>query len=94
MRRRCLALLVLSGWLLAWPAPPGRSQEEGETLFPGQPRERSMKAGERHAYRVDVGEEPVLIRVEQQGIDLVIEARGRRGWWGPCGRSRTATARS
>lgn len=76
MRRRSLALLILAGWLLAWPAHPGRSQEESDLLVPGPPRERTIAGGETHSYRVYVTEDPVLVTVEQRGIDLVIEDRG------------------
>jgi len=57
---------------------PCRSQEAGESesLLPGPPRELRIASGEKHAYRVEVGEDPVLILVEQQGIDLVVAAQG------------------
>jgi CHAT domain-containing protein/tetratricopeptide (TPR) repeat protein len=78
MRRRSLALLPLAGWLLLSPAVPCRSQE-GEALLPGPPRELPIANGETHAYRVEVGEDPVLVLVEQQGIDLVVEAEDSAG---------------
>lgn len=75
MRRRSLTPLLLAGWLLAGPATPGGS-EDGEVLVPGPPRERPITEGETHVYRVAAGEDPVLVLVEQRGIDLVLEARG------------------
>jgi CHAT domain-containing protein/tetratricopeptide (TPR) repeat protein len=79
MRRRSLALLPLAGWLLLSPAVPGRAEEQGDLLLPGPPRELPIAAGEEHVYRVEVGEEPVLVLVEQQGIDLAVEAPGSTG---------------
>jgi CHAT domain-containing protein/tetratricopeptide (TPR) repeat protein len=92
MRRRSLALLVLAGWLLTWPARPGRSQEQVELLAPGPARERLISAEEAHAYRLEAEGGPVVVIVEQQGIDLVVEAGGLdgplassapNGRWGP-----------
>jgi CHAT domain-containing protein/tetratricopeptide (TPR) repeat protein len=92
MRRRTPALLVLAGWFLVLPAPPGRSQEEGERLLPEPARERTISGGESHVYRIEVGEEPVVVIVEQEGIDLVLEAHASAGTitsaapngrWGP-----------
>src|SRR5688572_17800466 len=93
MNRRSTALLLLAGLLLAFPVPPGRSEEVSDLLLPGQPRERAIAAEEAHVYRIKVGKEPVLVLVEQQGIDLVLEARGPadrelgvgagNGRWGP-----------
>ncbi|HEX5717752.1 MAG TPA: CHAT domain-containing tetratricopeptide repeat protein [Thermoanaerobaculia bacterium] len=89
--RRSLALLALAGSLLAWPTSPGRSQE-GEVLLPGPTLERAITSEETHVYRVEVGEEPVLVLVDQQGINVVVEARGPdgsltsdapNGRWGP-----------
>jgi hypothetical protein len=61
MRRRSPALLPLVGWLLLSSAVPCRSQEEDETLLPGPPHERPIAEGETHVYRVEAGEEPVLV---------------------------------
>jgi CHAT domain-containing protein len=90
MRRRSLALLVLAGCLLAWPATPGRSQEESELLLPGVARERSIADGDAHVYRVDVTDTASLVIVEQRSLDLVVEAAragtafsvdaGEHGW--------------
>ncbi len=71
----------------------GGAGDEGEILVPGQVRERPIVAGETHVYRTAVADAPLLITVEQQGIDLVLEARGAgnqgfgkvagNGRWGP-----------
>lgn len=79
MRRRSLALLVLAGLLLAWPAFPDRSQEESELLLPGPALDRAITSEKAHVYRVEVGAEPVLVLIDQQGIDLMVEARGPAG---------------
>jgi len=50
--------------------------EEGELLQPGEVRERPIAAGEIHVYRIAVADAPLLIAVEQRGIDLVVEAQG------------------
>lgn len=57
------ALLLLAGSL-----PTG-------LLVPGEPRELAIEEGEAHVYRVDAREGAVAVTVEQQGIDLVLEAR-------------------
>src|SRR5215218_3201107 len=75
MRHRSAALFLLAGSLLAFPVP-GRAEEAEELLLPGQLRERSMAAGEKHAYRVEVTDAPLLFTVDQQSIDLVLEVRG------------------
>lgn len=64
---RALVLLLLAGSLDA---------EEAELLLPGQSRERPIAAGEVHKYRVEVMDAPLLVTVEQRGIDLVVSARG------------------
>src|SRR6187551_3386874 len=79
MRRRSLALLVLAGWLLVWSPSPGRTQEQVELLAPGPDRERQISAEEAHAYRVETEGGPVVVIVEQQGIDLIVEASGLEG---------------
>src|SRR5215204_3564935 len=73
--RRSAALFLLAGSLLAFPSW-GRSQEGEELLLPGQSLDRSMAAGEKHAYRVEVTDYPLLFTVDQQSIDLVLEVRG------------------
>ncbi|MEA2561592.1 MAG: hypothetical protein QOH06_3096 [Acidobacteriota bacterium] len=75
MRHRSSALFLLAGSLLAFPVP-GRAEEVEELLLPGQLLERSIAGGQTHSYRVVVSEAPLLIAVEQRGIDLVIEAQG------------------
>src|SRR5437764_12014283 len=74
-----LAALVLSSCLLAARAvEPPRPEEP---LTPGETaRERSIAAGEVHAYRVTV--EPgasLLVTVEQKSIGLVLAIRGPGG---------------
>lgn len=79
MRRRPLALLPLVGWLLLSSAVPVGAQEEGGILLPGPCHESSIAEGETHVYRVQAAGLPLLITVEQQGIDLVLEAQGPAG---------------
>jgi CHAT domain-containing protein/tetratricopeptide (TPR) repeat protein len=50
--------------------------ETVELALPGQSRERSITAEERHVYRLEATGSPLLITVEQRGIDLIVEARG------------------
>lgn len=78
MKSRSLARLLLAGCLLMLPVP-GRPEDEIELLLSGPPYESSIAAGETRAYRVEVGEEPILILVEQQGIDLAVEVKGAAG---------------
>jgi CHAT domain-containing protein len=79
MRRRALALLLLAGSLLVVPGASGQPGEEAEALLPGPLRERPIGEGEKHIYRIAVGEDPVLVLVEQQSIDLVLAVRGPAG---------------
>ena len=65
MRRRSAALLSI-----AFFAAPGWPED----LFSGQSRQRGISAAEPHVYHLEVSGEPVLVLVEQQGIDLVVEA--------------------
>ncbi|MFL6201626.1 MAG: CHAT domain-containing protein [Thermoanaerobaculia bacterium] len=77
MRRRSTVLLLLAGSLLVF-SPSGGS-EEPEDLLPGQPRERAIAEGETHIYLLDTTSSPgspLLVTVEQQGIDLLLDARG------------------
>ena len=73
MRRRLSVILLLVVLSLAAPAVLGGVQEDGETLLPGQARERTIAGGEKHVYRVQVADTPLLITVEQKGINLVVE---------------------
>jgi CHAT domain-containing protein/tetratricopeptide (TPR) repeat protein len=76
-RRRSRPLLFLiAASLLASPGTPGGTAQDGEALPPGQRRERPIAGGETHLYRVEVGEAPLLVTVEQRGIDLVIDLVG------------------
>jgi CHAT domain-containing protein/tetratricopeptide (TPR) repeat protein len=75
MRCRSIALIPLAVWLLGGPAAPGGANAEGELLTPGPPLERSIASGENHIYRVEVTDAPLLVTVEQRGVDLVVEAQ-------------------
>jgi tetratricopeptide (TPR) repeat protein len=46
-----------------------------ELALPGAAVERAIDAGERHDYRVEATGSPLLITVDQRGIDLQIEIR-------------------
>ncbi len=61
------------------PAAPGGFREAAEVLPPGLGSERSIGAGEVHAWRLAVAEDPVLVAVEQRSVDLVLEIRGPAG---------------
>jgi len=74
MKRPALALILLA-ILLAVPAALA-ADPQGEVLVPGQLRERPIAAGETHVYRVEATDTPLLVSVDQRGIDLVLEARG------------------
>src|SRR4051812_47840363 len=94
MKPSALALVLLVTLVPGIPAARA-ADEPGETLLPGQVRERPIAAGEApHVYRVEVADVPLLVRVEQRGIDLVVAARGaadpselasdgHNGRWGP-----------
>ncbi|HEV8578381.1 MAG TPA: CHAT domain-containing protein [Thermoanaerobaculia bacterium] len=61
---------------MAAPALLGDGAEGGETLLPGQSREQPIAGGETRGYRVEVTSVPLLVKVEQLGIDLVVQAQG------------------
>lgn len=93
MRNCRLAGAVAVAWLLA-AIPSLRAEEAVEDLAPGLGRERLIAAGETHGYRVEVGNDPVLLVVEQRGINLEMEAlraagqeplsaNSLSGRWGP-----------
>jgi CHAT domain-containing protein/tetratricopeptide (TPR) repeat protein len=73
MRRSRPALLVAILFLIT-PAVLGGVGEQGQTLLPGQIRERPLAGGEAHAYRVEVMDAPLLVVVEQSALDLEVEA--------------------
>src|SRR6185295_3839990 len=73
--RRSRPALFIAVLFLATPAVLG-VEEQGETLLPGQVRERTIAGGETHIYTVQVADSPFLITVEQKGINLVVEAQG------------------
>jgi CHAT domain-containing protein/tetratricopeptide (TPR) repeat protein len=79
MRSGRPALLFLVVLSLAAPAALGGTGEEAEVLLPGQVREGPIAAGEAHVFQVDVPDAPLLITVQQQGVDLVIDAQGPMG---------------
>ncbi|MFL6263962.1 MAG: CHAT domain-containing protein [Thermoanaerobaculia bacterium] len=93
MKNPALALVLLAALLPETPAVPAVDPQD-EILLPGQVLERPIAAGETHVYRVEVADAPLLVSVEQRGIDLVVEARGTaepgapasdapNGRWGP-----------
>jgi CHAT domain-containing protein/tetratricopeptide (TPR) repeat protein len=67
--------LFIAVLFLATPAVLG-VEEQGEALLPGQVRERTIAGGEKHIYTVQIADIPLLITVEQKGINLVVEAQG------------------
>jgi tetratricopeptide (TPR) repeat protein len=82
LRRPGWAWLLAAAVLLA--PVPGRPQEDAvEVLLPGPPPEhpiaRPIAAGEKRLFRLDVADVPLLVTVDQQSIDLVVEARGPAG---------------
>jgi CHAT domain-containing protein/tetratricopeptide (TPR) repeat protein len=74
--RRCRPAILLAVFSLAVPAGFGGVGEEGEALLPGPAREHPIAGGKTSVYRVEVSDTPLLITVEQRGIDLVVEASG------------------
>lgn len=85
MGRRFLALVLLAASSLVAPAPGRPQVDDGEVLVPGPPVERAMAAGEKHLYRVEVKDDPVLVTADQRSIDLVLEVRGPAGQELPAG---------
>jgi CHAT domain-containing protein/tetratricopeptide (TPR) repeat protein len=85
-RRPCLLLLVLALAGLAagsngstgagTGASPGG---EAPALGPGDTLERTIAAGEVHSFRATVAGAPLLVIVEQRGIDLVVVDRPAAG---------------
>ncbi len=73
MRGHALAVLLLGTLPVSGEA--GGAGEDGEVLLPGRTRERAIAVGEVHAWRAEAGGAPLLLRVEQQGIDVVVAAR-------------------
>jgi len=63
--------MFLLGFLIA-PALYGAG-DGGEILLAGQARERTIAGGKTHVYRVEVADSPLLVTVEQKGINLVAE---------------------
>ncbi len=68
------ALLLAAAIALGGQTPPGDGAD-GEVLPPGQAQERTITAGAVHSWRLEAAETPLLLTVEQRGIDLVVEAR-------------------
>ncbi|HVS00156.1 MAG TPA: CHAT domain-containing tetratricopeptide repeat protein [Thermoanaerobaculia bacterium] len=75
MRTGRPALLLLAALFLA-SAAVDETAQDGETLPVGQRRERPITGGEAHVYHVAVADDPLLVTVEQRGLDLVVEAAG------------------
>ena len=71
MKCSSLIWMLLAIPLMAEPAPP----DEGEILTPGPALERPISAGETHAYRIEASDAPLVVVVEQRGIDLIVEAK-------------------
>jgi CHAT domain-containing protein/tetratricopeptide (TPR) repeat protein len=78
MNRRSLVLILLTA-LIPGAAASAAGGEEGEILLPGAALERSIAGGETHAYSVATSDVPLLVVVEQRGIDLIVEVRGATG---------------
>lgn len=53
--------------------------ETVEPVLPGASIERAINAGERHVYHVEATGSPLLITVEQRGMELEIETRAAAG---------------
>src|SRR5262245_8974837 len=85
-RGRGLARLALPlGSVLLLAATASLPQSPEEALVPGQARERPIAAGEAQTYRISLTDAPLLVTVDQRGIDLVVEVEG------PAGRTATDT---
>ncbi len=69
------ALLLAAGLLPAGQAP-GDESGGAVLVAPAAPRGRMIASGEAHAWRVEAAGSPLLVTVEQLGIDLVVEVRG------------------
>jgi len=74
--RRWQRLLVLGGLaVVTTQGPLTGAREEASALVPGDVREGPIAGGEGHAFRVTVAGAPLLVAVEQRGIDLVVVDR-------------------
>ncbi|HKV12782.1 MAG TPA: CHAT domain-containing tetratricopeptide repeat protein, partial [Thermoanaerobaculia bacterium] len=69
------ALLVIAALILAASAAFG-AEEEGDLLLPGPARERPIRGGETHFYRLQGTGSPLLVIAEQHALDLVVRATG------------------
>ncbi len=69
--RRGVPLLVLALAALVGGAALGA---EETPLAPGVPIERALVGGERHAYRIEPATGPLLVSVEQRGINVALAA--------------------
>jgi CHAT domain-containing protein len=67
--RRGVPLLALALAALAGVAAPGAAETP---LAPGMPIERDLAGGERHVYRVEPAAGPLLVSVEQRGINIAL----------------------
>lgn len=64
---------LLLGSLILLTGAPSAPQGGDEALLSGEIRERPITGGEAHSYRMDVADAPILVTVEQLGLDLVVE---------------------
>ncbi|HEV7671414.1 MAG TPA: CHAT domain-containing tetratricopeptide repeat protein [Thermoanaerobaculia bacterium] len=69
--RRGVPFLALALAAFVGGAAPGA---EEATLAPGVPIERDLAGGERHAYRIEPAAGPLLVSVEQRGINVALTA--------------------
>lgn len=65
-----LLLAPAAALVLVWPPAAGAA---AEVLRPGPAEERPIAAGEVHAWSIAVADAPLVVTVEQQGVDLVLE---------------------
>ncbi|HYU34396.1 MAG TPA: CHAT domain-containing tetratricopeptide repeat protein [Thermoanaerobaculia bacterium] len=67
---------ILFGSVLLLAATASSAQSAEQTLVPGQARECSIAGGAAHVYRTQVTDLPLLVTVDQKGINLTAEAQG------------------
>jgi CHAT domain-containing protein/tetratricopeptide (TPR) repeat protein len=78
-QRQLHALFLLAGLLVAGVSADSRAGTEAPVLALGEVRESPITAGEVQAWRVTVADAPLLLFVEQRGIDLIVEDRPAAG---------------
>lgn len=74
--RRSRPALLIAVLFLTTPAVPGGVAEQGEILLPGEVRERTIAGGATHFYQVEMTDAPLLITVEQMGMNLTVTVLG------------------